>query len=59
MTEAGADVDTTLVGRRVGWLAGQGSFADTVVVDAADNDPFTGPGCHQGEVGSALDALHR
>jgi NADPH2:quinone reductase len=35
VTEAGADVDTTLVGRRVGWLAGQGSFADTVVVDAA------------------------
>ena len=29
VTEAGADdVDTTLVGRRVGWLAGQGSFAD-------------------------------
>ena len=39
VTEAGADVDTALVGRRVGWLAGQGSFANTVVVDAATMTP--------------------
>ena len=29
------------------------------VEELADNDPFKGSGCHQGEVGSALDTLHR
>src|SRR5438876_9484381 len=33
VTEAGGEVDTTLVGRRVGWVAGEGSCAGTVVAD--------------------------
>lgn len=31
--EVGSDVDAEWVGRRVGWLSGLGSFAETVVLD--------------------------
>ena len=34
VTAVGEDVDPAQVGRRVGWLAGQGSYAETVVIDA-------------------------
>lgn len=34
VTAAGSNVAPSLVGRRVGWLAGQGSFADVVAVEA-------------------------
>jgi len=34
VVEVGAGVDPRLVGRRVGWLSGTGSFAEVVVIDA-------------------------
>jgi NADPH:quinone reductase len=33
VTKTGSGVDADRVGRRVGWLGGQGSFAETVVLD--------------------------
>jgi NADPH:quinone reductase len=41
MAEVGADVTDLVVGQRVGWLSGgQGSFADSVVVDAGRAVPI-------------------
>ncbi|MEN0137897.1 MAG: quinone oxidoreductase [Rhodococcus sp. (in: high G+C Gram-positive bacteria)] len=35
VTKVGSDLDSSWIGRRVGWLGGQGSFAETVVLDEA------------------------